>query len=211
MKDIFKSMLLLGMFAFIGTGLLIWIAAATKQRIADNERITLLEQLNEIVPQDQYNNDLVNDVIEIPATPMLGGKKPLIVYRARRDGSAVAAILTVIAPDGYSGAIHLLVGIYANGELAGVRAIKHKETPGLGDKVDAKRSDWILGFTGKSLNHPQSGLWSVKKDGGVFDSFTGATITPRAVVKAVHKTLIFFAQDKQNLFTTEPTIAKAGE
>jgi electron transport complex protein RnfG len=112
-------------------------------------------------------------------------------------------VLTVIAPDGYSGNIKLLVGVYYDGRVAGVRAVSHKETPGLGDYIETGRSDWILGFNGRSLVSPSPGDWRVKPDGGVFDAFTGATITPRAVVRAVYKSLLYFEREKTNLFTTD--------
>jgi electron transport complex protein RnfG len=109
-------------------------------------------------------------------------------------------VLSSIAPNGYNGEIKLLIGIKYNGELAGVRVISHKETPGLGDKIDAKKSDWILKFEGLSLTNPTESKWKVAKDGGEFDQFTGATITPRAIVEAVKKSLVFFQQHRDQLF-----------
>lgn len=202
-NNIFKSTVLLGAFALFGTGLLIWIGHSTEERIRENERATLLKQLREIVPADRYNNDLVSDVIQINNPALLGSNKDMNIYRARLDDKPVATILTAIAPDGYSGAIHLLVGIYTDGSVAGVRVVKHKETPGLGDAIEAKRSDWILNFNDKSLTNPNPKQWAVKKDGGDFDSFTGATITPRAVVKATRKALEFFEAEKHLLFKIE--------
>ena len=108
----------------------------------------------------------------------------------------------MIAPDGYAGAIKLLVGIRANGTLAGVRVISHKETPGLGDGIETKRSNWILGFNDTSLDKPDLHGWQVKRDGGQFDQLTGATITPRAIVKAVHQSLVYFKHNKQTLLNT---------
>ena len=122
------------------------------------------------------------------------------VYRARKDGAPVAAVFTSIAPNGYSGTIKLLVGVYYDGSLAGVRVINHKETPGLGDKINEKKTNWILKFKGLSLTNPVESQWAVKKDGGEFDQFTGATITPRAVVTAVKKSLQFFEQNRDELF-----------
>ncbi|MBN1378259.1 MAG: electron transport complex subunit RsxG [Gammaproteobacteria bacterium] len=196
----FTSAILLAAFALTGVSLLFLVHAATKERIENNERALLLTQLNEIVPSGTYDNDPVTDIRTIAAPEALGSDEPLTVYRARRGDKTVAAILTTVAPDGYNGAIRLLVGIRANGELAGVRAIHHRETPGLGDRIDAARSDWILDFNGKSLNQSQPGQWRVKPDGGSFDSFTGATITPRAVVKAVHKALVYFDENQDFLF-----------
>jgi electron transport complex protein RnfG len=126
------------------------------------------------------------------------------VYRARKYGWPVAVVLAPVAPDGYNGTIRLLVAIKMDGTLAGVRVIQHRETPGLGDAIEAERSDWILGFDGKSLNDPVQEKWKVKRDGGDFDQFTGATITPRAVVKAVNKALLYFRLHGHSLFERAP-------
>ena len=117
----------------------------------------------------------------------------------------VAVVLALIAPDGYGGPIKLLVGINADGSLAGVRVVNHHETPGLGDAIDTRRSNWILGFTGRSLGDPSPAQWAVRKDGGVFDQFTGATITPRAVVKAVKRALVYFEAHRDTLFADGKT------
>jgi len=122
------------------------------------------------------------------------------VYRARKGGREIAVVFTVVAPDGYSGAIRMLVGIRADGRLAGVRVVAHRETPGLGDKVEAHKSDWIRDFDNRSLRDPKADGWAVKKDGGVFDQFTGATITPRAVVAAVHSALRYYATHREAMF-----------
>jgi len=122
------------------------------------------------------------------------------------NGKPVAVLATPVAPDGYSGSIKLLVGVYADGTLAGVRVLAHKETPGLGDAIEATRSDWILTFEGKSLNNPPPKAWAVKKDGGAFDQFTGATITPRAVVKAARQFLIYFQQHKEQLLANSADV-----
>jgi len=122
------------------------------------------------------------------------------VFRARKNNEPVAAVLTSVAPDGYSGSIKILIAVYADGSLSGVRVISHKETPGLGDKIDAQRDDWILQFAGLSLSSPDKSRWKVKKDGGDFDQFTGATITARAVVNAIKRTLEFFEANQDKLF-----------
>ena len=117
-----------------------------------------------------------------------------------RNGEPVAAIFNSIAPDGYSGRIHMLIGVYADGRIAGVRVVKHAETPGLGDGIEIRKSDWVTGFDGKSLDNPQDAGWRVKRDGGEFDQFTGATITPRAVVAAVQRTLLYYRQNADMIF-----------
>ena len=135
---------------------------------------------------------------------LLGTDETMTVYRARQGTQSVAVLFPVVAPDGYSGDIRLLVGIQANGELAGVRVLNHRETPGLGDAIETRRSDWIKQFAGLSLNAPPASAWKVRKDGGEFDQFAGATITPRAVIKAVRKALVFFEQNQATLFADTP-------
>jgi len=184
--------LMLALFAMVGTGILALTHRATASRIAANERNAMLERLNQLLPIGSYDNVLLEDTVQVSHPSLLGSPQPMMVYRGRLQGQPVGAVLTAIAPDGYSGAIRLLVGIRPDGSLLGVRVTAHQETPGLGDLIDVQRSGWILGFTDKSLDNPPSAKWAVKKDGGVFDQFTGATISPRAVVKAVHQALQFY-------------------
>lgn len=199
-RHILVTALLLFLFAAIGTGMVAFTFDNTHERIAENEREVLLRNLNILIPPGRYDNDLFVDTIEVTDPDLLGTSRPVTVYRARKDGEPVAAILAPVAPDGYNGEIRLLVAIEADGRLAGVRVTGHRETPGLGDGIDAARSDWILGFNGRALGDPGEKDWAVKKDGGIFDQFTGATITPRAVVKAVKKALIYFDRHRQTLF-----------
>lgn len=179
----------------------------TAAPIARNERAYSLRQLNEILPPSRYDNALFEDTTTALEPELLGSDEPLTVYRARAGGEPVAVIMTVIAPDGYSGPIRLLVGIYADGSLAGVRVAQHRETAGLGDQIEADESDWILAFEGRSLGDPPPEQWKLEINGGVFDKFTGATITPRAVVKAVRNALIYFDAHRDELFarTIAPT------
>ncbi|WP_297813458.1 electron transport complex subunit RsxG [uncultured Methylophaga sp.] len=199
-KHIIRVGLLLGLFAIVATTLVAFTERNTRDQITENERQRLLDGINALIPHEQYDNDILQDTLKWPATMALGTEEPTEIYRARLDGEPVAAILTVVAPDGYSGQIKMLVGIYHSGKLAGVRVISHKETPGLGDKIDENKSDWILQFEGLSLTDPAAAKWKVKKDGGQFDQFTGATITPRAVVNAVKEALIYFRDEKKALF-----------
>jgi electron transport complex protein RnfG len=200
MRQILLTSILLFLFAVAGTSLVAITFDATQERIAANERAALLHNLHLIIRPEQHNNDLFSDVIEIQDPTLLGTRSPVLVYRARQDGEPVAAVLSPVAPDGYSGNIKLLVGIHVDGSLAGVRVLNHRETPGLGDAIEVERSDWILGFTGRSLGNPVLDQWTVKRDGGVFDQFTGATITPRAVVNAVKKSLIYFDRNRERIF-----------
>lgn len=190
----------LAAFALGGTVLLSFAEVGTRERIDANERAALLDALAVLVDPARYDNDLLADTIEVTAPAALGTAEPVTVYRARSAGEPVAVVLTAVAPDGYSGPIRLLVGINADGTVAGVRVIAHRETPGLGDPIDANRSDWILGFDGRSLGDPPPARWTVRKGGGAFDQFTGATITPRAVTHAVRRALEYFAANREALF-----------
>ncbi len=190
----------LTLFALVGAILIVSSYHSTRQQIVHNEKMTLLQTLNGLIPPNNYDNDLVNDSLEMENRAFLGSSKPMTIYRARKQKQAVAAIINSIAPDGYSGNISLVVAVNYDGTLAGVRVLSHQETPGLGDYVEERRSKWILGFNQRSLNNPEEERWKVKRDGGVFDQFTGATITPRAVVKAVYKTLLFYQQYREAIF-----------
>lgn len=200
--SVIRSSLLLGIIALMGTALLAGVNALTHERIIEQEKLRVLQQLNEIVPVDSFNNDLLADRIEIQDEAFFRHPAPVTVYRARMDGKAVAIMMMLTAADGYNGDIRLLAGIDVHGTVLGVRVIAHKETPGLGDPIELERSDWILSFTQKSLNNPQLDGWNVKRDGGQFDQFTGATITPRAVVRATRRALQYFDANTQALFDT---------
>jgi electron transport complex protein RnfG len=194
------SAVLLGLFAIIGTAMVAFIHDATAERITANHRAFLLKSLHILVPPEQHDNDLFSDVITVTHKDLLGTNKPVRVYRARQHKQPVAAIINAVAPDGYSGSIELLVAIRYDGTLAGVRVVKHKETPGLGDAIEASRSDWILSFNNRSLTDPEKKDWAVKRDGGIFDQFTGATISPRAIVNTVYRSLLYFDAHKDELF-----------
>ena len=161
----------------------------TRADIAQRQLEDLQITLQQVVPATYYDNDLVRDTVTVNDE----GGRPVVVYRARRGGRVQAVCYQVSAPGYGNTAMIVAVGIDRAGTLLGTRVISHNETPGLGDKIELSKSDWILSFTGRSLNDPQPEKWAVKKDGGVFDQFTGATITPRAVVKAVKGSLDFFA------------------
>ncbi len=198
------SALFLFLFAVVGVAVVAFTYDRTAERIAYNEKASLLRSINELVPAERYDNDIFNDVVGERNEAMLGSPDPVPVYRAREDGKPVAAVFAAIAPDGYNGRIKLLVGVNADGTLAGVRVVAHHETPGLGDGIEIERSNWIREFDGRSLNDPDEKHWKVKRDGGVFDQFTGATITPRAVVKAVHNVLLYFSLHRDSLFEQAP-------
>lgn len=202
-RHMLRTALALGLFAVVGTGIVALTFSNTRTQIEANEREALLEKLHVLIPPAAVDNDPLSDSIEITSRPQLGTTQPVTVYRMRKQGKPVAAVFTpVVAPDGYSGPIKLLVAVRYDGRLAGVRVLAHHETPGLGDPIEETRSSWILHFTGRSLSDPEPSKWKVKKDRGVFDQFTGATITPRAVVKAVYNCLQYFAANRGNIFAS---------
>ena len=186
----------LGAFALLSVILLGSIQWLTKDNIAENARQRNLLKLHEIIAPNAYDNDLLGSKTEKKVSVAgLAGILPF--YTAHLKNNEVARIYSVRSLEGYSGAIDLLIGINSEDQrLLGVRVTSHKETPGLGDKIETSKSDWIFQFEGKSLNLPTSKQWKVKKDGGVFDQFTGATITPRAVVNAVRETLKLTMQEQ---------------
>jgi Na+-translocating ferredoxin:NAD+ oxidoreductase subunit G len=204
-KNMVRSAIVLMLFAIAGTALVAFTYDAARDRIAENERKALLHSLHEVISPGMHNNDIFADTTRILDPALLGSNEPVTVYRARKDHQPVAAVFTSIAPDGYNGTIKLLIGIDIHGTLLGVRVLSQRETPGLGDAIETDRSDWILGFRGKSLQDPDYKHWKVKKDGGVFDQFTGATITPRAVVKAIRNTLVYFRNHQERVFAEAPT------
>lgn len=186
-------------FVVAGVALVALTYEHTLERIAENQRATLLRQLQTVVPARLHDNRPDQDVIMAESPALLGSVDPLPVYIARRDGEPVAAILTAVAPDGYSGEIRLLVGVLADGTVSGVRVIGHRETPGLGDAIERQRSNWILAFDSRSLGDPSPERWRVTRDNGVFDQITGATITSRAVVEAVRNALTYFETHRDAL------------
>jgi electron transport complex protein RnfG len=201
MKSMGFNSIVLALFALVTSLILATTNELTYERIEQSEREAAQRALLEIIPLERHDNDMLMDVQPVPEQywATLGLKKGGNIHIARDQGQPVAAIIPAVTPDGYSGAISMIIGINFNGSIAGVRVVEHRETPGLGDKVDLKKSDWILSFNGKSLVNPQASGWKVKKEGGDYDQFTGATITPRAVVKQVLKTLQYFEDDRERL------------
>ncbi|WP_349617039.1 electron transport complex subunit RsxG [Azotobacter salinestris] len=201
-RSMLKNSLVLGLFAVVTVGAVTLLQRSTADRIQAAERQAQVRALGEILPSGSYDNDLLANTALINE-PLLGHRGPQPAHLARKDGQTTAVIFRATAPDGYSGAIHLLIGVLADGRLAGVRVIGHRETPGLGDRIELAKDPWILGFEGKSLGNPDDSGWAVKKDGGAFDQFTGATVTPRAVVKAVHQALQYFQANKAALLNAQ--------
>tara|TARA_B110000858_G_scaffold90802_1_gene104942 strand:- start:2272 stop:2940 length:669 start_codon:yes stop_codon:yes gene_type:complete len=200
-NSIWKNCCILGIFGLIAGILLSVTYEKTKDKIAESERKIAKKIYFEIIPVERHDNDILSDTTDIPEEylSLLGVKKGK-VNLVRKNNQLVAIIVPVTSSDGYSGDIKMLVGINVNGTIAATRVLSHKETLGLGDKLDISKSDWILGFNGKSLSNPKPELWKLKKDGGYFDQFTGATITPRAVVSQVLNALVYYEKDKLRLF-----------
>lgn len=199
-RSIGRHSLLLTLFAVVTAAGAAITYIGTRERIAAREQAARESALQEIVPVNRYENDLLTDVMPVADGALLGYEEPRPAHIARQDGLVTAVILPVIAPDGYTQALDMLVGINRDGTIAGVRVVQHRETPGLGDRVDLRKSSWILGFSGRSLSQPLPRQWGVKKDGGIFDQFTGATVTPRAVVLAVYRSLRYAEKESQMLF-----------
>ena len=186
----------IGCFAAITAALIAVTFVLTKAPIEDNVRRHKTAKLYEIIATDKFDNDLFADTIELPGTEF-GYSKNISAHVATTAGRVTTIIFPVLSSQGYSGDISLLVGINADSSIAGVRVITHTETPGLGDKLELKKSPWLLSFNG--LKKVAQQPWAVKKDGGQFDQFTGATITPRAVVNAVGKSLDYFHKHRRQL------------
>ncbi len=210
-KQVFITSIILSLFAVIGGGLVALTEKSTAAQIQFNEKQSLLRTLNTIIPSTQYDNDITQSTITIAASQQLGTDKESVVYIAMKNKKPVAFIFNAIAPNGYNGKIYLLVGIYTDGRIAGTRVVKHRETPGLGDAIEERRSDWILGFNNHSVDSLSEKQWKVKRDGGEFDQFTGATITPRAVVNTVHQSLLYFNANKEQLLESAATAISNGE
>jgi len=205
--------LVLGAFAVGGVSVVAVTHDLTAERIAEGERAAMIAKLQAILPAGSIENDPLLDRIEVHAPDLLGAEATQ-VYRVRKGGEGVAVILNPVVPNGYAGPIRLLVAVMKDGTLGGVRVLAHHETPGLGDRIEERRPYkwddsgkplfWVLDFAGKSLREPPPDQWAVKRDGGAFDQFTGATITPRSVVKAVKNTLLFVQEQGDALYALPP-------
>lgn len=198
LKSMQRNGLILAGFAIVATFLVVMTSQLTAADIERQQQQELLRVLNQIIPSEQHDNDLYASCTLVSHSDL--GQQQRRVYRAFVDGKPTAAAMEVTAPNGYSGAIHLLVAMNVDGSVAGVRTLKHQETPGLGDKIELRKDNWILSFDNQRVNSPDDNRWAVKRDGGMFDQFTGATITPRAVVQAVKRAALVFNQEQQAWF-----------
>ena len=205
-KSIGRNALLLGLFAILSTAIIAGTYLSAKETIDKNIRMAEERALLEIIPKSRHNNSMLEDAHRINDSDRLGLRSEKQYYIARQDGEPVAVIFPATAREGYTGDIDMIIGINIDGTVAGVRVLSHRETPGLGDAIDIKKSPWINSFINKSLVNPTVDLWKVKKDKGVFDQFTGATITPRAVTKTVLQTLQYFNQHQQVILKQSITV-----
>ena len=188
-KAILKSGILLLIFTMVSILFVSWTQDTTQEKIQYNEEQLLIKRLAELV--SNYDNDILKEKYDQVVT-LHGIKQKIGIYPAKRNGQTFAYLVEHTYPNGYNGSIRLLTGISVDETLLGVRVVAHKETPGLGDKIETRKSDWIKQFTGLSLSNPTQDNWKVKRDGGVFEAFTGATITPRAIVTASYQVLELF-------------------
>ncbi len=184
--------ILLGGVALLTSAALAFASRATEADIKAAEAADLKQSLAQVLP-GEYDNDLLKDTVTLS-----GKKGDVLVYRGRRAGKVEAVVYQVVG-NGYAGNIVCVMGVSREGKILGVRVINHKETPGLGDKIEPAKAKWIFDFDGKFLGDPPADKWAVKKDGGVFDQFAGATITPRGVVNAVKGGLEFFEKERATL------------
>lgn len=194
-----RGIALLVIVGLAGAGMAAFVADRTRDKISDNRDAQVMKVLEPLLPAGRYDNEPHKDTISVIDEELLGSARAQIIYRARRNGEPVAAIIQTTAPNGYVAPIPLLVSVSPDGTVLGVRAVGHRETPGLGDKIDLARGDWILGFDGRSLGVPDASEWAVARDKGQFDQISGATITSRAVVHAVRDALLYFEKNREKI------------
>lgn len=203
-RSIAVSAATLAILAAVLTVGLVTIANLTRDRIARSQQVWIKQHLDALIAPRNYDNDPLVDTLQVTSADLLGTDTPVTIYRLRKSGAPVAVAIRSIAPDGYRGPLELLVAIAPEGTLIGVQVIRHDETPGLGDAFENRDAAWLERFTGLSLSNPPQQQWTVRRDGGDFDAFTGATITPRAIVKAVRRTLEFYRGNEERLFQEPP-------
>jgi electron transport complex protein RnfG len=199
-RQIGSSALTLAAIAAICTALVSLTHELTRERIADNRRAFLEESLRPVLAGIDYEGELSDSTMTLQPPHGLPGNDAATVYRVYADSRPLAALFVVTAMDGYAGPIRLLIGLRADGTVNRVRVLDHRETPGLGDRIEASKSDWIEIFRGRSLEDPPGARWEIERDGGAFDQMTGASITSRSVVRAVRRTLVFFAENRDTVF-----------
>ncbi len=197
---VLKSGLTLAVIAAICTTLVALTYQVTRERITDNEQAWLEQSLQPALAGLFFDSGVSESKVTIPAPHDLPGSSDAVIYRVYSGDTPVAALFVVSARDGYAGAIRLLVGIDVDGAVTGIHVLAHRETPGLGDRIESTKSDWAMQFNGHSLGNPQASGWKIKRDGGEFDQLTGASVTPRAIIKAIRETLIYFEANSAAVF-----------
>jgi electron transport complex protein RnfG len=202
-QSIIKTGLTLAVIAAICTALVALTFQATRERIAANEKALLEQSLQPALAGTFYDSGVSESRLVLPPPHGLPGNDPAVIYRVFAEGKPVAALFAVTARDGFSGPIRILVGIGVDGTVTGVRILQHRETPGLGDKIESARSDWVFQFDGRSMGDPVATGWAIEVDGGEFDQLTGASVTPRAIIKAIRDTLIYFETHQDAIFLSE--------
>jgi electron transport complex protein RnfG len=207
--SVVRTLLFVGVIAVAAAALVTSSYELSKDRIAANERARLVASLNSVLDPALGDTDL-NPVLVDAHDELLGSADPIDVFVIMTGGRPAATVFATIAPDGYNAEIQLLIGISPDERVTGVRVVRHRETPGLGDAIEIGKTDWIRQFDGKSLRDPAPALWAVDRDEGAFDSLTGATVTPRAVIKAVKNTLVYFGAHKDELFAAAAHAAADG-
>ncbi|MGI9234525.1 MAG: electron transport complex subunit RsxG [Woeseiaceae bacterium] len=195
-----KSGATLAVIAAVCTALVALTYQSTEERIKENEKAWLEQSLQPALSGLFYDSGVTESRIVLPPPHDLPGTGAAMIYRVYAQGEPVAALFVVSARDGYSGPIRILVGVETTGMVTGVHVLEHRETPGLGDRVESGKSDWVKQFDGRSLIDPDPEGWQIKRDGGQYDQLTGASITPRAIVKAIKETLIYFDSNREDIF-----------
>ncbi len=194
-----KTGLLLGASTSIAIAVIVVAFLLTREPIRQTEQQNLQRDLLQLLEPASFNNEPALDTVYL-SDPALGSQQPTVIYRARNNGQPTGAVVAANAPDGYNGDIELLVGLSYQGDIIGVRVTRHNETPGLGDDIETRKSDWIYSFNNLMVADMQPAEWKVKKEGGRFDQFTGATITPRAIVSSVHQVALWYQQNREEVF-----------
>ena len=205
-QPVWKSGVTLAVIAAVCTALVATTWQLTRERIEENKKAWLERSLQPALAGLFFDSDVTESMITIPQPHELPGSDAAIVYRVYAQERPVAALFVVSARDGYAGPIRLLIGIDIDGSVTGVRVLEHSETPGLGDRVETTKSDWVLQFDGHSLRDPKPEQWQIRVDGGDFDQLSGASVTPRAIVKAIRETLQYFNDNRDTIFSVVAAI-----
>ena len=203
--SIWRGGLILGVLAALCTALVAFTHRYTAPLIKANDQAFLEQSLKPVLGGIAYQDELTKSLLVLDVPHGLPGNEAVSIYRIYADGTPAAALFIVSARKGFAGPIRLLIGVRIDGTITSVRILKHKETPGLGDMIESSKSDWLLQFDLTSLAAPETARWLIKRDGGDFDQLTGASITPRAIIKAIKETLLYFESNQDAVFSAEST------